>query len=538
MSVIVVEETQESKSSGFVGVSTDNSVVSMDTDNDEYSGDLFLAKAALPDFDPAESCPEIYRCPISKELMRTPVMLHEDGHTYDEGALREWISAGNTRSPLTGAELKSTAFSRNYAVQSAIEQFEAVQRSMAKRSKLPLDDDSEAASLDLSDEEKETELAPATARRSADLLMFDPLKEFLAAMALEEYVGTFIDAGFVAMSDFENITFHDLVAMDIPIIHSRRMMGAIDEYNARNCALSQSQPLPDVLMTNSIIIRPGKVPKSQNSAPLNCNILLLGDANVGKTSLRKRLELDDFVATTATQGVELSCLLSNFQGEDLQITIWDPAGQERYAPITKTFFRRAHAAAIVFSADEPSTWNHVEFWIHELEQNAPDDIEAMLICNKIDLMDGKVDGDEELSELIKKAVALSAAKRMPFFTASAKSGEAVKRAFEELVSQTLSNGAILDKLYEQRDGSLAGRASSFHGPSPFDGGSPTKSGPPTKGRKLAKIRRKLSWRSGSKRSDKEFREFAGNDYSANIRLERGFGGGRRANGNHNGCCRG
>ena len=102
--------------------------------------------------------------------------------------------------------------------------------------------------------------------------------------------------------------------------------------------LSLCRPV-DSQMTNSIIIRPGKVPKSHNSAPLNCNILLLGDAYVGKTSLRKRLELDDFVATQATQGVELTCLLSNFQGEDLQITIWDPAGQERYAPITKTFFR-------------------------------------------------------------------------------------------------------------------------------------------------------------------------------------------------------
>ena len=63
---------EESRSNGIVCVSTDNSVVSMDTDNDEYSGDMFLTKGA--DFDLTESCPEIYRCPISKELMQNPVM--------------------------------------------------------------------------------------------------------------------------------------------------------------------------------------------------------------------------------------------------------------------------------------------------------------------------------------------------------------------------------------------------------------------------------------------------------------------------------
>lgn len=126
------------------------------------------------------------------------------------------------------------------------------------------------------------------------------------------------------------------------------MMLTLNDKYRRNCWLLRHWRIngnhlyfcaADVPLTNSLIIRPGKVPKSQNSAPLNCNILLLGDAYVGKTSLRKRLELDDFVATQATQGVELTCLLSNFRGEDLQITIWDPAGQERYAPITKTFFR-------------------------------------------------------------------------------------------------------------------------------------------------------------------------------------------------------
>jgi len=231
-------------------------------------------------------------------------------------------------------------------------------------------------------------------------------------------------------------------------------------------------------------------------------------------------------------------------GEDLQITIWDPAGQERYAPITKTFFRRAHAAAIIFDATEPTTWNHVEYWMHELEQNAPDDIEVMLICNKIDLLTDE-SGDVEIPDdsLIKKAINVAATKRMPFYMTSAKSGESVSTAFQELVSQLLNNHAILDKMYQQRDGCLGGRNSSYHGPNPYSdsssddagSGSPTRrrSSGSSKSGKLLKIRKRLSWRS---KRNQEFQEYTESDYARNISLERGMENGR-AHGS-GGCCRG
>lgn len=375
-----------------VSVSTDNSVISMDTDNEDIEDNIFMTAGG--EIDLTESCPDIYRCPISKELMTKPVMyvynilslhpfimitthllchihrLHDDGHTYDETSLQEWLS-DNNRSPLTGVDLKNKSYTRNYALQSAIEQFQTAKEAhinkQNSKKKLKLDkmdksqtptspsENNQSASgtdMDLvsqdelkqSEEDILTSLSPHIEKlqQSQDVMIYNKLKSFLSSISLDEYVSTFINAGFVSMNDFSNITFNDLVAMNIPIIHARRMITAIDKYNNDLESKLQAMPgcnLKDVPLTNSIIIKPGRIPKSQNSAPLNCNILLLGDAYVGKTSLRKRLELDDFVATQATQGVELTCLLSNFQGEDLQITIWDPAGQERYAPITKTFFR-------------------------------------------------------------------------------------------------------------------------------------------------------------------------------------------------------
>jgi len=556
----MANESSNNKISDVVSISTDNSVISMDTDNEDDI-DLFLTKGG--DFDLTESCPDIYRCPISKEMMTKPVMLHDDGHTYDEQALKEWLDENN-RSPLTGVDLKNKSYTRNYALQSAIEQFQTAKEAhIAKQKAKSNSPQSPSKSdMDLSEEKHSEEQIIETLQQSQDVMIYNKLKQFLSSISLDEYVSTFINAGFVSMNDFSNITFNDLISMNIPIIHARRMITAIDKYNETHLKSPKingingngngkgGEVLSDVPLTNSIIIRPGRIPKSQNSAPLNCNILLLGDAYVGKTSLRKRLELDDFVATQATQGVELTCLLSNFQGEDLQITIWDPAGQERYAPITKTFFRRAHAAAIIFAADDPSTWKHVEYWIHELETNAPDDIEYMLICNKIDLLnDEEQNGDMELSQLIKKAIDVAAKKRIPFHTTSAKSGESVKQSFQELVGLVLNNHAILDKLYQQRDGNL-GRGSSYHGPSPYgknkgsddendnkgsdDDGSPTRRGK-KRGKKMKKLKKKLSWRAKNKNNNQEYTEYTEEDYAVN--LDQKLNSQNNIQQNGGGCCR-
>merc|ERR1719229_728493 len=170
--------TEESRSNGIVCVSQDNSVVSMDTENSDYSADGFLTKGM--DFDLTEPCPEIYRCPISKELMKTPVMLHEDGHTYDESALKEWLSE-NTRSPLTGVDLKSTAYTRNYAIQSAIDQFSANKKAMENEENDTVNNDS--VDMDLISDDEKVELI--TAGFDADTEINDPLKEFLSSIAMD-----------------------------------------------------------------------------------------------------------------------------------------------------------------------------------------------------------------------------------------------------------------------------------------------------------------------------------------------------------------
>jgi len=49
-----------------------------------------------------DSVPEMFVCPVSRELMRDPVVLVETGQIYDRSSITEWFRIGNNTCPLTG----------------------------------------------------------------------------------------------------------------------------------------------------------------------------------------------------------------------------------------------------------------------------------------------------------------------------------------------------------------------------------------------------------------------------------------------------
>ena len=66
--------------------------------------------------------PPLFVCPITQELMREPVIA-EDGYTYERKAIAQWTSR-SSRSPMTNQEMKSLNFISNYALRSAIKEWQ------------------------------------------------------------------------------------------------------------------------------------------------------------------------------------------------------------------------------------------------------------------------------------------------------------------------------------------------------------------------------------------------------------------------------
>ncbi|KAJ6338981.1 hypothetical protein OIU76_008446 [Salix suchowensis] len=67
-------------------------------------------------------CPEEFKCPLSKELMRDPVVL-STGQTYDRPFIQKWLKAGNRTCPLTQQVLSHTILTPNLLIREMISQW-------------------------------------------------------------------------------------------------------------------------------------------------------------------------------------------------------------------------------------------------------------------------------------------------------------------------------------------------------------------------------------------------------------------------------
>lgn len=66
--------------------------------------------------------PDEFRCPISLDLMRDPVIV-ASGHSYDRNSIAQWINSGHHTCPKSGQRLIHMALIPNYALKSLIHQW-------------------------------------------------------------------------------------------------------------------------------------------------------------------------------------------------------------------------------------------------------------------------------------------------------------------------------------------------------------------------------------------------------------------------------
>ncbi len=69
----------------------------------------------------------------------------------------------------------------------------------------------------------------------------------------------------------------------------------------------------------------------------------------------------------------------------MKLSLWDTAGQETYKSVTRSYFRGASGALLVFDLTRKSTFQHATDWLNDLRQIAEPDIVVVLVGNKSDL---------------------------------------------------------------------------------------------------------------------------------------------------------
>lgn len=121
----------------------------------------------------------------------------------------------------------------------------------------------------------------------------------------------------------------------------------------------------------------------------------------------------------------------------MKLSLWDTAGQETYKSITRSYFRGASGALLVFDITRPSTFASVTQWLQDLRQIAEDGIVVVLVGNKCDL----VSEDDNRRRVTRQEAEewCRANNVVRYVETSAKSGEGVERAFLEVAERIYHN---------------------------------------------------------------------------------------------------
>jgi small GTP-binding protein len=116
-------------------------------------------------------------------------------------------------------------------------------------------------------------------------------------------------------------------------------------------------------------------------------LIIVGDANVGKTTFFYKLRDEPYTNPTTTIGVDFMAINKKYKDEKYKICIWDTAGQEKFQSIVTTYFREACGIILMFDLSKYESYINIQNWLNLLEMsnqcnhNHP----ILLIGNKSDL---------------------------------------------------------------------------------------------------------------------------------------------------------
>jgi Ras-related protein Rab-11A len=162
-------------------------------------------------------------------------------------------------------------------------------------------------------------------------------------------------------------------------------------------------------------------------------IVLIGDSNVGKTNILSKYLQNEFNPDSkATVGVEFGSKTFNINDNVIKAQIWDTAGTEKYRSITNAYYKGAKGAFVVYDITKKSSFNNIDKWLFDLKNNGDENINIILVGNKIDLEN---DRDVTTEEGEKKAILNKAS----FIETSAKNGNNIEKAFNLMIENVYEN---------------------------------------------------------------------------------------------------
>jgi small GTP-binding protein len=163
-------------------------------------------------------------------------------------------------------------------------------------------------------------------------------------------------------------------------------------------------------------------------ANYNFKFVIIGNHEVGKTSLiRQFVERKFSHDYRATIGLNIFAHNFDFQGNEINVQLWDIGAQQYFKRFRKIYYKGAEAAFIVFDITNRESFEKIKDWYEEINQLIDEkNIPIVIVGNKVDLSTQRVISTAEGEELAKSLSETG----ISYIETSALSGENVINGFE------------------------------------------------------------------------------------------------------------
>ena len=176
---------------------------------------------------------------------------------------------------------------------------------------------------------------------------------------------------------------------------------------------------------------PAQQIKDRSLIDYQFKVIIVGDPNVGKTSLILRYTDNAFRRNyVPTLGVMVSDKIFKIEDSVVQLTLWDIGGQQKFQTMRQQFYRGSDAVFFVFDLTKPESFNNIPKWYADVLDQLKDRSEEFIgfvIGNKNDLGDQRKITYEMANKLARKF-------KLEFIDTSALLGENVDYAFSKIAN--------------------------------------------------------------------------------------------------------
>ncbi|OHT04434.1 Ras-related protein RABH1b [Tritrichomonas foetus] len=129
-------------------------------------------------------------------------------------------------------------------------------------------------------------------------------------------------------------------------------------------------------------------------------IVFIGDSGVGKSSIICQYDKGE-VPKDILPTIGAAYLSKIYSKNDIEIELrmWDTAGQETYQSLAPIYFLHSKIGFVVFDITQRSTFENITKWVSQLREFAGSDVIIVIVANKLDLEEKRQVKKEEYTKL-------------------------------------------------------------------------------------------------------------------------------------------